>query len=345
MAGMISLLVAICTFRKQWTSFEMLKSVDDVLTNDFRVITPKKIYRTIALASMILLFTLMLLLVIVSYYIYIVTLQFDSLNMCFSNLLSNMPNFCVIFLFFFSTSAIERRFYYINNILRQLAPHDMPKNVFEICSRTSQNDRHKPTIALNEIYSIYGSHLKKSFPMSPPNKNFNNQDDILKEIRKLTRKLENREENLWDKIRRRNIIEVEDFKLAKMTDTNEIIEHLTKLLDIHDVLLDCINHQNEVLSFQILLIIAQIFVFGVFALFSLYRTMYNIKAETNILAFTNVFWLIIYTLILYVIMSTSSKCVYEGKFTGTCCHKVINKIAEYADPRVIEKVWNIFGIF
>lgn len=335
---MISLLVAMCTFRRQWAFFEKIKNIDDVLSKDFAVITPKKIFRTIALLLILFLNAVLFGVLVVNYYTYSTVLGIPSIGICISYYLANLPYFCVIMTFGFSVSAITRRFYYLNNILRQISANDIPKNVFELCSRTSKNDRHNPTIALNEIYSIYGGHFKKSLHMSPPNKSNQNQDEMKKEIKKLTKKLENHEGGFWEKIKRRNVIEIEEFKLSKMSDTDSVIDHLTKLLDTHDLLLDSINLQNEILSFQILLIVAQIFVFEVFALFSLYRTMYNTASESNVLAFGNFAWLIIYNLILYIIMSSASKCVTEGKLTGTYCHKVINKIAHFADPKIIEKV-------
>lgn len=335
---MASLLIAMGTFRRQWKFFEIMESVDEILKKDFAVITPRKIFRLAASTFIIALNVFLFGLLVLTYYTYTSVLDFSPVSLCISYYLANLPYFCVILVFSFSTSSIHRRFYYVNNILRQLTPHDIPKNMFELCSRTSKNQRHNPTIALDEIYSIYGGHFKKSLPMSPPNKNHKNRDDIKKEIKMLTMKLEKNEENFWEKIVRRNVIEIEEFKLSKICDVENVIEHLTKLLDTHDLLLDCINIQNEILSFQILLIVAQIFVFEVFAFFSLYRTMYNTATESNVLAFGNALWLIIYNIILYIIMSGASECVTEGKLTGTYCHKVINKIAHTADPRIIEKV-------
>lgn len=114
------------------------------------------------------------------------------------------------------------------------------------------------------------------------------------------------------------------------------MDYLTKLVDIHDDLLDCITLQNQILSFQILLIIGQIFALGVISLFSLYRSLYN-DSEFFII---NIFWIGLDSFILILIMHFASNCVYEGKFTGTAVHKVINKLSNYqnVDDRIIEKV-------
>lgn len=328
---MVSLIVAMCTFHKQWTFYEMVKSVDDDLTKDFAVIIPKKIFRLLAELIIIVLSLFLLLVVVITYFIYIHVLKINSFFLCLSSLLANFPYFCIVLMFYCSTSSISIRFHVINSILRQLSPKNVPKNTFELCSRTSQNDRLKPTIALDEIFSIY---LNRSSLASPPNKNF-----IKKEIMELTSKIERNEENTWLRLKKQNIIEVEEFKMTKMANADFVIEHLTKLLDMHDVLLDCLIIQNELLSFQILLIVAQIFVFGVFAFFSLYRTaMYNIASASNILAFSNGFWLLVYVAMLFIIMNTATKCVSNGKFTGTCCHKVINNICTSTDQRIVEKV-------
>ena len=338
-AGMTSLLIAICTFRKQWTFFELLKTVDDTLCKDFKAITPKRIFQHMISVTLLALTVLLVCLVGVTYYVYSVVLKVPPMKICISYFLANFPYFVIIMIFYFSTSTICRRFYFINCILRQLAANDIPKNIFELCCRSSQNSRQIPTISLTEIYSIYGGHLKKVSPNTPPSQAFmKTQEEIDREIKKLATKIENREDNLISKFRRRNIIEIEEFKLSKMNNTEDIIDHLTKLLDMHDTLLDCINLQNKILSFQILMIVAQIFIFKVFCLFSLYRTMYHTTVNTNSLAMSNLFWFIIYVLILYCIMSVSTDCINEGKFTGTCVHKVINKIATHTDPRIVEKL-------
>lgn len=335
---MISLVITMCTFRKQWTFFEMLKTADDVLSRDFAVITPKKFYRSFAWIATISINIFMTIVVFMTYLLFSTVLRVPSFVVSFSYYLSNMPYYSIVIVFYFSTTTITRRFYYVNNILRQLVPHDIPKNIFELSSRTEKNDLHVPTIALTEIYSIYGSHLKKNLPMSPPNKGYRNDDKIKKEIRQLTIKLEKQQDNFWQRFKRRNVIDVEEYKLAKICDPEKVIDHLTKLLDVHDLLLDCINLQNEILSFQILMIIAEIFVFEVFAFFSLYRTMFNENSSSNLFALANLFWLIFYNATLYLVMSISTECVTEGKLTGTYCHKVINKISHHADPRIIEKV-------
>lgn len=332
---MVALVVAMCTFRKQWTFFETLKEVDDILTKDFAVITPKKIFRTITYFFLTLNNLALFGLLVLAYYVFSTVLQTQPINICISYYLANLPYSCVIMIFYFSMSAITRRFYQVNNLLRQLAPHNIPRNVFELASRTESNDRHQPTIALNEIYSIYGAYMKKPLPMSPPSKN---SDDVKMEIKKLTTKLKNREHSFVQEVLLRNVIEIEEYKFVKMNSVEETIEHLTKLLDIHDLLLDCIGLQNELLSFQMLLIVAQIFVFEVFALFSLYRVLYNTSSNSNVLALLNAVWLLVYNFILHIIMSKSSECVNEGKLTGSYCHKVINKISHTADPRIIEKV-------
>ena len=322
------------TFRKQWTFFETMAEVDSILSTDFAVITPKKIFRSITIILMILQNAVLLLLFLFMFFVYSMVIKASPLHVCLSFYLANLPYSGVIMIFFFATTSLNRRFYYVNNILMQLAPREIPKNVFEICSRTSRNERHQPTISVSEIYSIYGNTMKKSMPMTPPR----SSDDLKKEIKKLTMKLESREQNFLQKLLHREVIEVEEYKFMKMSSVEATIEHLTKLLDVHDMLLDCINLQNEILSFQILLIVAQIFVFEVFALFSLYRTLNNTKLSENLLALLNALWLTIYNFVLFMVMSSASQCVNEGKLTGTYCHKVINKISHTADPRIVEKV-------
>lgn len=194
-----------------------------------------------------------------------------------------------------------------------------------------------PTISIAEIYSIYGAKTKKISPMSPPNK-FGKSWEYEKEMKKLETKIVSRENNIFERFRRIDLIELEEMKLSNVKDVDGTIENLTKLLDLHDTLLDGISLQNELFSFQMLLIITQIFIFEVFALFSMYRTWYNGLPQSMAIAFINGFWFILYNAILYIIMSRATSCVDEAKNMGTFVHKVINKIADRVDARIIEKL-------
>src|SRR5690349_16123515 len=116
---MVSLVIAMSTFRKQWTFFEMMKSVDDGLTKDFAVLTPKKIFRILAYFFIYFITSFLFVVVVNTYSIYVYELKIDSFFLCFSYLLANFPYFCIILIFYISTNAIGRRFNCINSILRQ----------------------------------------------------------------------------------------------------------------------------------------------------------------------------------------------------------------------------------
>lgn len=332
---MISLVVSLFTHQTQWTFFERLDQIDSILKNDFAILTPKKIGRTVVLAVLIIANCIILMLSIMSYFI-LNLLGIPSLMLCASYYFANLPYAVIIMQFTFAANAIRKRFFYINNTFRQLANNDIPK-VFDICSRNEKNERHTPTISLQEIYSIYGGYQTRKNVSS---KGISIQDDFNREIKKLTTQLKKQDEGIVQQFKRRHLIEVEEFKVAKLTNVtvDSTLEHLTKLVDLHDDLLDCISLQNQILSFQILLIVSQIFIFGVITYFSLYRTANNPQA--NILAYNNIIWIGMYNVVLVVIMSFSSNCIYEGKFTGTAVHKVINKLSNYntVDARIIEKV-------
>jgi hypothetical protein len=193
-----------------------------------------------------------------------------------------------------------------------------------------------PTISVAEIYSIYGK-SKKISPLTPQRnsmKNFQYQ----KEVKKLEIQMKKQDDGFFKRLQRSEMIELEEYTLSNIKNVDETIENLTKILDIHDVLLDGISIQNEIFSFQILLIIAQIFIFEVFALFSIYRTLKSEMAQSQALAFINAFWFILHNYVLLTVIFISTRCVEEGKYTGTCVHKVINKIANHADQRIIEKL-------
>jgi hypothetical protein len=330
---MISLIVGVITHRKYWSFYEILDHVDKTLSKDFSIITPRKVARTMIMSVLTGVNLVLFLLVAITYYVY-ESLEIPSLMLSLSYYAANLPYAAVVTQFCFSTAAIEKRFYYINNIFRQLASNDIPK-VFDICARNEKNERHTPTISLQEIYTVYGGHhMRKNIS----SRGVNVKEEFNREIKKLTMQLEKRDESLIEQYKRKDVIEVQEFKITKLSSVETVMEHLTKLVDIHDELLDAISLHNQILAFQVLMIFGQIFSFSVITFFSLYRSLFHPQA--NILAYTNIFWIFLYTFILIVVMNSASSCVYEGKFTGTAVHKVINKLSNYnnVDFRIIDRV-------
>lgn len=189
--GMISLLVGLGTYQKQWTFLETLDRIDKMLTKDFSVITPKKINRTILWFIVALVNILLFLLIALTYFIY-ENLKIPSLTICASYYISFLPYASVVMGFCFSSQSIEKRFFYINNIFRQLASNNIPK-VFDLCARNEKNERMTPTISLQEIYSIYGGHYARQKGQSV-------KEEFNREIKKLTQQLERREDGLMVRI-------------------------------------------------------------------------------------------------------------------------------------------------
>lgn len=191
---MISLLVGMATYQKQWTFLETIDRIDKMLNKDFLLITPKKVYQKI-LWFAIIATNVLLFIIFFSFYIIYENLGIPSLMICISYYISFLPYSAVIMGFCFTSQSIRWRFFYINNIFRQLASNDIPK-VFDLCSRNEKNERLTPTISLQEIYSIYGGYYaRKNLPQQKGSSG-NVKEDFNREIKKLTQKLEKKEDGL-----------------------------------------------------------------------------------------------------------------------------------------------------
>lgn len=190
---MISLLFGIGTHQKQWVFLETLDRIDKMLTKDFSVITPRKISRTILWIIVVVVNIMLFLLITLTYFVY-ENLGIPPLTICASYYISFLPYAAVVMCFCFSSQSIERRFFYINNIFRQLASNNIPK-VFDLCSRNEKNERLTPTISLQEIYSIYGSQYARR-NMQQQYKGQSVKEEFNREIKKLTQQLERREDGL-----------------------------------------------------------------------------------------------------------------------------------------------------
>lgn len=187
---MISLLVGLGTYQKQWTFFETIDRVDKMLNKEFLVITPKKIIRSMLWSIVIATNILMIIFFFFNYYIY-ESLGIPALMLGISYYIIFLPYSAVVMGFCFSCASIRRRFYYVNNIFRQLPSNDIPK-VFDLCSRNEKNERLTPTISLQEIYSIYGGYYARKIP--PSQKGYSTKDEFNRQIKKLKKQLEKQEE-------------------------------------------------------------------------------------------------------------------------------------------------------
>lgn len=109
LSGIISLIIALLTFKKQWKFYEMLKDVDDVLNKDFKLLTPKRIFESILKISIALLVMIISILIALTYFVYDVLLGISSMRICISYFLSNLPCSAVIIMFYFSSNVLRRR--------------------------------------------------------------------------------------------------------------------------------------------------------------------------------------------------------------------------------------------
>ncbi len=120
-----------------------------------------------------------------------------------------------------------------------------------------------------------------------------------------------------------------------------MFQALITLIEIHDKICDVIGILNKIFMIPQIFIFAQIFVFGIISLFSAYRTIFDDSNEKSLaLAYVNFFWVAYYVLVLYTVIRQSEKSTYAGIFTGTQVHKIINKIQDYADGKLVERVRN-----
>lgn len=179
---MISLAINLCTYRKQWTFFETICEVDDILTKDFNLVTPKKVFRHFITSVVVAVNVGLIILVGFTYYLYESILEISNYNIYISYYLSNLPYMIVISIFCFSVSTIRRRMLYINNLFGRLFDTYIVNDIFKF---RKDNSDFIPTIAFNEIYSIYSK--PKNFKTSSVKKNqiYKTKEEVNREIQKV----------------------------------------------------------------------------------------------------------------------------------------------------------------
>lgn len=189
---MISLAINMCTYRKQWTFFETICEVDDILTKDFNLVTPKKVFRFFTSLIVVAINVGLIILVGFTYLLYESYLKISNYNIYISYYLSNLPYMIVISIFCFSVTTIRRRMIYINNLFGRMFDTYIANDIFKF---RKDNSDYIPTIAFNEIYSIYSK--PKNFKKSSIKKNqiYKTKEEVNREIQKVLDQITGKEVN------------------------------------------------------------------------------------------------------------------------------------------------------
>ena len=205
-SGMISLAINMCTYNKQWTFFETICEVDDILTKDFNLVTPKKVFRFFTSFLVVAINVGLIVLVGFTYFLYESYLKLSNYNIYISYYLSNLPYMIVISIFCFSVTTIRRRMIYINNLFGRMFDTYIANDIFKF---RKDNSDFIPTIAFNEIYSIYSKpkDIKKS--TAKKHQIYKSKEEVNREIQKVLDQITGKEvkndgglKNMWKEMQK-----------------------------------------------------------------------------------------------------------------------------------------------
>jgi hypothetical protein len=131
----------------------------------------------------------------------------------------------------------------------------------------------------------------------------------------------------------------EDETISEQKSSPYLCKIIGRLGDYHDTLVDIIVAFNSCFSFQLMIVIAGMFMTNIFSIFAIYRVFVRYdysQYERSIIQFT---WNVYFLLYGLAIISLASLVTRIGKYTAVLVHKAVNFISDDDDP-VIDYVRN-----
>lgn len=156
---------------------------------------------------------------------------------------------------------IFTRFRYINNML-ELIKNSHPEGVFPVLVES------QPGLYYGEIFVIYSNSREK---MGENRVAQDSRSILQKIIDYFTKNKVQQGFHLLKKVRNFFFEQIHRLRIQPNSSVQEVKEAINRLIYLHNCMCDCINSMNEAFAFNLLVAVAYMFVFIVFALFSGYR--------------------------------------------------------------------------
>jgi hypothetical protein len=118
-----------------------------------------------------------------------------------------------------------------------------------------------------------------------------------------------------------------------------------KLADLHDTLVDIVGSLNGCFTFQLMNVVAAMFMTNIFSIFAIYRVFVRYDYGQYERAVIQYVWNCYFLLYGLAIITLASLLTRTGKYTAVLVHKAVNYIFDDDDPVIDCVSWRFFNVF
>uniref|UniRef100_A0A182NZA9 Gustatory receptor n=1 Tax=Anopheles dirus TaxID=7168 RepID=A0A182NZA9_9DIPT len=334
--GVICSTINIVQYKRKWDYMELLDNVTKVVEQEFHVKNPVRVVQMF-IVFIIVMENTYLVAVLTGYYFLIdQTLHINTTYLYASYYMMNISLMALINEFTYFTVHIRRLFMIVNRLLKQLLLSDVGSNDTILLDQSRKSKT--PTIAYDEIFTIYGGGARKDF---------GNDARAVKRngLPKVT--VVAPAPNEFNKFSINTVYStyITQLKIDNHSSMEAIVKTINRLSTLHHHLCEAIRLVNRISSLSLMFHFGAMFVFFVFGLFTIYKAFNSGTWAFRIMALANGSWIAFYLAGILTVISATTAAQYSGRLTGDIVHQIIRKHQNNFSAEVIEKAsWFILAL-
>uniref|UniRef100_A0A182Q2G6 Gustatory receptor n=1 Tax=Anopheles farauti TaxID=69004 RepID=A0A182Q2G6_9DIPT len=268
--GVICSTVNIVQHKRKWDYMELMDNVTKVVEQEFHVKNPVRVVQMFII-FIITMENLYLIAVLTGYYFLIdQTLQINTTYLYASYYLMNISLMALLNEFTYFSVHIRRLFMIVNRLLKQLLLGDAGNADTVVLDQSRKSKT--PTIAYDEIFTIYGGGARKDTGSEGPTLKRN-------ALPKVTLVAPVSDEFNKLSINTVYTTYITQLKIDNHSSMEAIVKTINRLSVLHYHLCEAIRLVNRISSLSLMLHFGAMFVFLVFGLFTIYKLVASSKKQ------------------------------------------------------------------
>uniref|UniRef100_A0A182WR02 Gustatory receptor n=1 Tax=Anopheles minimus TaxID=112268 RepID=A0A182WR02_9DIPT len=327
--GVLISTINVVQYKRKWEYMELLDTVTRVVEQEFHVRYPIRVVQKFI--TLIICAEILYLMVILTGYYFLIdqTLNITTTYLYVSYYMMNISLLALINEYAYFTVHIRRLFMIVNRLLKQLLLSDANSSDTVLLD---QNRKSKtPTIAYDEIFTIYGKGPQKEFETSTRNVRRNGPSKVSVVAPASAG---------FNKLSTQTVYAtfVTQLKIDHQSSMDTIVKTINRLSVLHYHLCDAIRLVNRISSLSLMLHFGAMFVFLVFGLFTFYKAFNSGSWAFRIMALANGAWIAFYIVAILSVITATTAAQNSGRLTGDIVHQIIRKHQNHFSVDVIEKL-------
>uniref|UniRef100_A0A182S5D8 Gustatory receptor n=1 Tax=Anopheles funestus TaxID=62324 RepID=A0A182S5D8_ANOFN len=327
--GVLISTINVVQYKRKWDYMELLDNVTKVVEQEFHVRYPIRVVQTFI--TLIISAEMLYLMLVLSGYYYLIdqTLNITTTYLYVSYYMMNISLLALLNEYTYFTVHIRRLFMIVNRLLKQLLLTDANSSDTVLLD---QNRKSKtPTIAYDEIFTIYGRGPRKDFETNAGNIKTNGPSKVT---------AVGPASAGFNKLSTSTVYTtyVTQFKIDQHSSMDTIVKTINRLSVLHYHLCDAIRLVNRISSLPLMLHFGAMFVFLVFGLFTFYKAFNSGSWAFRIMAMANGAWIAFYIAGILGVITATTAAQNSGRLTGDIVHQIIRKHQNHFSVDVIEKL-------